>query len=194
VRERLYRKVLKALQESFFAGYASPERAKEVARKALRHLLPEGDLDNTVEELLAEARERSKEALYSFFKDLGLPPLPAIEEAFRDGEEVGIWPWWERGEVVVTLGRPHPRRESAPLPPKWERKKWPNVSLYTLFGGIEARVEVVETESIWISEKKERLVFRLDASRGRAFFAAQDPRPWGRLLKLSGLLATFSTP
>jgi hypothetical protein len=186
VKANLWKVLIKALQEEFFGGYAPPERVKEVAREALRDLV-QGNLDNTIEKLLAEAKRQSKKVLYSFLKDLGLPPLPAVEEALQKGEEVGIWPWWEMEEVVVTLGLPSSgfHRESVPLPRKWTKKEWPDISVDTHFGGIEPRLKVEKVEKIWVdSEPKERLVFRLDASRGRAFFYGVDPEATAEALEV----------
>jgi len=184
MREYLYRKVRKALRDRVFLVSPSPETVKEIARKALHDIVPKRDLDNVVEELLAEARERSKEALDGFLKDLGLSPLPVIEERLRNGEDVGIAPWWESKEVDVTFGRAPFSRRSVPLPSRWKEKEWPRISVDTSCGGIETRLKVEETERIWIGPKeKERLVFRLDASRGKAFFYALEPEAVAKTLE-----------
>jgi hypothetical protein len=181
----LYRKALKALRNRVFLVSPPPETVKEMVREALHDHVPKGNLDNVVEEFLAEARERSKEALEGFLEDLGLSPLPVIEKSLRNGEDVGIAPWWDSEEVVVTFGCAPFSRESAPLPPRWKEKEWPEISVNTSCGGIVTRLEVEETEKIWIgSEQKERLVFRLDAGRGRAFFYALEPEAVARALEV----------
>ncbi len=166
-----YRKVLKALQERFLLVSPPQEEVKEAAREALRNLVPRDKLGSVVEELLTKARHRSKKALYGFLKDLGLPPMPVIEEALRNGEDVGIWPDWDSEEVVVSFGHAPFSKEFAPLPWRWKGGEWPDISVNTCCGGIEPRVKVVETERFWIgAEGRERLVFRLDASWEKAFF------------------------
>ncbi len=181
----LYRKVLKALGNRVFLVSPPPERVKEMVREALHDLVPKGNLDDIVEEFLAEARERSKKALYGFLKDLGLSPLPVIEKSLRNGEDVGIAPWWDSEEVVVTFGRAPFSNESAPLPPRWKEKDWPEISVNTSCGGIVTRLKVEEAERVWInSGQKERLVFRLDASRGKAFFYALEPEAVAKTLEV----------
>ncbi len=181
----LYRKVLKALQNRVFLVSPPPETVREMTREALHDLVPKGNLDNVVEEFLAEARERSKRALYGFLKDLGLSPLPVIEKSLRNGEDVGIEPWWDSEEVVVTFGCAPFSSESAPLPPRWKEKEWPEISVNTSCGGIVTRLKVEETERVWTdSGQKERLVFRFDASRGKAFFYALEPEAVAKTLEV----------
>jgi len=181
----LYRKVLKALRSGVFLVSPPPETVKAIVREALCDLVPKGDLDNLVEEFLAEAGERSKEVLDGFLKDLGLSPLPTIEKSLRNGEDVGIAPWWDSEEVVVTFGRAPFSRESAPLPSRWKERGWPEISVDTSCGGIATRLKVEETEKTWVgSERKERLVFRLDASIGKAFFYGLEPEAVAKTLEV----------